>query len=96
VVLVAVQPTGVIAATDTVSVCDDSGAPGTLRNVIANAMAGDIVTFSTTCSSSTITLLNTPIVLSKNLTIQGSGTVTISGGHTTTSQACRCSPSIAA
>ena len=63
--LAGVQPAGVLAATDTVSVCDDSGAAGTLRNVIANATAGDTVNFA--CSG-TITLGST-IELSKNLTL---------------------------
>ena len=54
-----------LAATDTVSMCDDSSAAGTLRNVIASAAAGDTVNFS--CSG-TITLAST-ISLDKNLTI---------------------------
>ena len=63
--LAALQPAAVLAATDTVTVCDDSGAAGTLRNVIASAATGDTVNFS--CSG-TITLAST-ISLDKNLTI---------------------------
>src|SRR5262249_46347864 len=76
-----VPPAAVLAATDTVSVCNDSGVSGTLRNVIANAGAGDTVKFN--CSG-TITLASS-ITLSKSLTIDGSGApvpVTISGGST--------------
>lgn len=81
--LAAVPPAAALAATDTVSVCDDGSAAGTLRNVIANAAANDTVKFS--CSG-TITLAST-ITLDKNLTIDGDGApgpVTISGGHTAT------------
>jgi hypothetical protein len=73
-----VRPTGVRAATDTVTTCDES----TLRTVISNAAAGDTVSFG--CSG-TITLTSGgggTITLSKNLTIDGSGqAVTISGGN---------------
>src|SRR5689334_17671630 len=75
--LAAVRPAGVRAATDTVGTCDES----TLRSVISSAAAGDTVAFG--CSG-TITLTSGgggPIVLSKDLTIDGGGQeVTISGG----------------
>jgi predicted outer membrane repeat protein len=71
-------PTPTPAADNTVAVCDEP----TLRRVIAAAVPGSTVTFA--CSGA-ITLTNDgggPIILSKNLTIDGSGqAVTISGGH---------------
>ncbi len=61
------------AATSIVSTCDDA----TLRNAINNAASGDTITFG--CSG-TITLGST-LVISKNLTLDGSGqNVTLSGG----------------
>src|SRR5262249_15310562 len=71
--LAALQPAGVLAATDTVTTCDDSSGAGTLRSVIANAAAGDTVRFS--CSG-TITLTSAtggPITLSTSVIIDGSG-----------------------
>jgi hypothetical protein len=62
-----------LAATITVSTCDDA----TLRNAINNAASGDTITFA--CSG-TITL-GSPLGISKNLTLDGSGQqVTLSGG----------------
>jgi hypothetical protein len=61
------------AAAYTVSTCDESS----LRSAITFASPGDTVNFS--CSG--VITLNSPIMLSKSLTIDGSGqSVTISGG----------------
>ena len=61
------------AATSIVSTCDDA----TLRSAISNAASGDTITFG--CSG-TITL-GSKLVISKNLTLDGSGQqVTLSGG----------------
>ncbi len=77
--LAAARPVAVRAATDTVTDCTSES---NLRSVISSAAAHDTVTFA--CSG-TITLTSTrggAIVLSKDLTIDGSGqAVTISGGH---------------
>ena len=55
-----------------------SGFPDRLVDVVIAAPSGDTVTFS--CSGTIV--LNTTIILDKNLTINGSGqTVTISGGN---------------
>jgi len=56
--LATVPPAAVLAATDTVSACNDSGVAGTLRNVIANAGAGDTVKFNFGASSALATQIN--------------------------------------
>jgi len=63
--LAVVPSAGALAATDSVSTCDESD----LRTVISSAAAGDTVTFN--CSG-TITLGST-VTLDKNRTIDGSG-----------------------
>lgn len=65
------------------SAADDGGA-GTLRSVIASALAGDTITFSNSLSGQTILLGGSEIVLGKSLTIDASalpGGVTISGNN---------------
>jgi YVTN family beta-propeller protein len=73
-VRVAITPT-----TNVTSLADD-GSPGTLRYAIANANAGDTITFSVT---GTITLTQGELELSKNVTIRGPGVanLAISGNH---------------
>jgi autotransporter-associated beta strand protein len=60
-----------------------SGSSGTLRYALANAAAGDTITFSLS-SGSTITLTSSLPVITNNLTINGSGApnLTISGANT--------------
>jgi len=68
------------AATLTVTTSNDSG-PGSLRQAIANAAAGDTITFSLP-TSSTITLTTT-LTSTKRLTIDGSAApgLTVSGNN---------------
>jgi hypothetical protein len=56
----------------------DSG-PGTLRQVIANALSGDTITFAT---SGTITLTGGPLFITKSVNISGPGPASIAvDGH---------------
>ncbi|UJP65277.1 YDG domain-containing protein [Mongoliitalea daihaiensis] len=55
---------------------NNSGA-GSLRQVVADAPAGSMITFS---GVTTVTLSTTEIILNKNLTISGANEVTINGG----------------
>ena len=71
------------AASQTVFNTNDSGA-GSLRQVIADAAAGDTIVFDSSLSGSTITLAST-LELTKNVTIDGSALtspITISGNST--------------
>jgi predicted outer membrane repeat protein len=68
------------ASTLTVTSSADSGA-GSLRQAIADAVAGDTIKFDSSLSGATITLAS-QLVLSKNVTIDGSALtvpITISG-----------------
>ncbi len=69
----------VCANTLTVSNRNDSGA-GSLRQAIADAAAGDIITFDI---KGTITLTSGPLTIARDLTIQGPGPIKlrISGNH---------------
>lgn len=72
--------TPVYAATLTVTNTNNSGA-GSLRQAIASAAIGNIITFASTLSGKTIRLAS-PLTLSKNVTIDGSSLasrITISG-----------------
>ena len=74
--LVAMPAQPVYAATITVTNNNDSGA-GSLRQAIADAVAGDTITFA---GDYTITLASR-LTINKNLTIDGTGhSITISGG----------------
>ncbi|MBD2694917.1 DUF4347 domain-containing protein, partial [Anabaena catenula] len=71
-----------ILATITVTSNADSGA-GSLRQAIANAAAGDTITFASSLANQTITLTSGQLTINKNLTIDG-GAVTnlkISGNN---------------
>ncbi len=59
-----------------VTVTADTGV-GSLRQAIANAAAGDTITFADSLSGKTITL-SSPLTVDKNITIQGNG-LTLSG-----------------
>ncbi|MBD0314820.1 MAG: DUF4347 domain-containing protein, partial [Microcoleus sp. T3-bin5] len=69
--------------TITVTNNNDSG-PGSLRNAIASAAAGDIIQFASSLASQTITLTSGQLVINKNLTIDATGAtnLTISGNST--------------
>src|SRR4028118_1314375 len=70
-------------ATVTVTNNNDSG-PGSLRDAIAQAAAGDTIQFASSLASQTITLSNGQLVINKNLTIDATGAsnLTISGNNT--------------
>src|SRR6476469_6567443 len=70
-------------ATITVTNSNDSG-PGSLRDAIASAAAGDTIQFASTLASQTITLTSGQLVINKNLTIDavGAANLTISGNNT--------------
>src|SRR4028119_2380104 len=70
-------------ATVTVTNNNDSG-PGSLRDAIASAAAGDTIQFASSLASQTITLSNGQLVINKNLTIDATGAtnLTISGNNT--------------
>lgn len=51
---------------------DDSGV-GSLRDAIACAVDGDVITLSTTLSNSTIVLTSTKLIIDKSITIVGDG-----------------------
>jgi LPXTG-site transpeptidase (sortase) family protein len=73
------------AATLVVTNTNDSGS-GSLRQAIADATTGDTITFDSDLSGGTI-LLNSTLVVDKDLTIDGSALasqITISGNHTVT------------
>ena len=73
-------PASALAATLTVTNTNDSGA-GSLRDTIAGAVSGDTITFDAALSGGTIYLTST-LVISKNLTIDGStlaSKITLSG-----------------
>ncbi len=77
--LLALSPARTVrAGTIPVTSLLDDGTPGTLRNVIAAAIPGDIITFNVT---GTITL-GSQLLINKNLTITGpgAGLLTINGG----------------
>src|SRR4028118_1739287 len=69
-------------ATVTVTNNNDSG-PGSLRDAIASAAAGDTIQFASSLASQTITLSNGQLVINKNLTIDATGAsnLTISGNN---------------
>ena len=71
------------ATTRVVTNSSDSD-PGSLRGTIAAANPGDAITFAAGLSSQTITLV-TPLVIDKDLTINGAGAahLTVSGGGAT-------------
>jgi predicted outer membrane repeat protein len=76
-----------LAATDTVTNTLDgagTGPAGSLRNVLANAIAGDTIVFAPGVSG-TITLTNGTLGLTKSVTITGpgAGTLAIDGGGST-------------
>src|SRR3712207_3389879 len=64
----------------TVTSQTDSG-PGSLRQAIASAKAGDTIKFASSLSNKTITLSSGQLAVNKNLTIDGAGAagLTISG-----------------
>lgn len=69
------------AATVSVTTCNDSGM-GSLRDAITTARVGDTITFATDCpTSSPITLTNGTLLLTRDLTIDGTGRqVVVDGG----------------
>ena len=72
------------AATTVVTNTADAGT-GTLRQLIANAVSGDTITFATNLSGATILLTSGELLLSNNLTIDASalaGGVQINGHRT--------------
>lgn len=75
-------PRPVSAATITVTTTTNSG-PGSLRQTIADATAGDTITFDTSLSGQTIVLSQT-LTIDKDLTIDGSALsipITLSGNQ---------------
>jgi uncharacterized repeat protein (TIGR01451 family) len=82
----AVLPAPVSGATLPVTNCNDSG-PGSLRNAVATAAAGDTVAFSVSCPPALpILLLSGPITISQNLTISGPGAAQLAVSGDNTSQ----------
>ncbi len=82
--LLGIHPSQPVLASATVKVLNtnDSG-PGSLRQVITNAAAGDTIVFDTSLSAKTIVLAST-LVINKNVTIDGSSLaskITISGNN---------------
>lgn len=82
-------PGGVARAAGSVTSCADDGTPGTLRQVIANAAAGDTIGFARDCTDTNTITLTGLIDLNRNLTIDATAStpahaVTISGGNSTT------------
>jgi hypothetical protein len=71
------RTTPTYAATDVVSVCNNSGSSGSLSNVLASATAGDTITFS--CSG-TIAMGGSADLVGKNITIDGGNAITLDGG----------------
>ncbi len=78
IIFLGVSSLPLLAATITVTNTNDAGA-GSLRQAIADASSDDVIEFSVT---DTITL-STTLIISKNLTINGSGAsqLSISGGN---------------
>jgi hypothetical protein len=72
-------PAGARAATLTVTNAADSG-PGTLRQLITSALAGDTINFAVT---GTVTLTSGQLSIGKNLTLSGPGPslLTLSGNN---------------
>lgn len=72
--------TGCTPSTKTITSNADDGGPNTLRSILANVCTGDIVVFNTVSSLFT---LNSPIVLAKNITIDGAAVpnLTYSGNN---------------
>jgi hypothetical protein len=66
----------------TVENTNDSG-PGSLRQAIANALPGDVISFAEDLDGETITLTSGELVIDKDLTITGLGadSLTISGNN---------------
>lgn len=80
--LLALSPNTSYAATSTVTNTNNSG-PGSLRQIIADATAGDTITFDTSLSGQTIVLSQT-LTIDKDLTIDGSALstpLTLSGNQ---------------
>lgn len=76
--LVGVYPEQAHAASITVTNCNDSG-PGSLRDTLASAASGSIITFSLSCD---IKLNSTLTISTNNLTLDGQGQqVTLDGQH---------------
>jgi large repetitive protein len=72
------------ATTLTVTNTNDSG-PGSLRQAIADAVSGDVITFNSSLAGGGIGL-NSQLSITKNLTIYGSGLnlpIVLSGGDAT-------------
>src|SRR5690242_2830838 len=70
------------AATLTVTNTSDSGA-GSLRQAIADASAGDTISFASSLNGQAIGLTSGPLIVDKDLLISGPGAtkLTISGSH---------------
>ena len=79
---VTVTINGCNPSTKSVTSALDDGSPGTLRYLMENACSGDVINFSGALNGSTI-LLNSEIVVDKNLTITGLGknNLSISGDN---------------
>src|SRR5215469_905348 len=80
--IIALPAHGAVAATDVVTNCSGSSStPGSLPYEVANATAGDSITFALSPPCSTITVPST-IEISQNLTISGPGSASlnVSGG----------------
>lgn len=86
VALIGMQSHAFAFGIDLVTSCADDGAPGTLRQVVANAASGDHVDMSTLlCLGSTITLTQGEIAIAQDLTLAGAigspMTIANSGGR---------------